>query len=78
MDGRYIFYSSFFDKELLRRVVMVLDENAIDYRTTEKSIKSHFRAPLSGYFEVEIHISEIDFDKADELLKSILNKDLTE
>lgn len=74
MDKKYVFHSSCYDKELLLNQVFVLNENSIDFQTDDKSGKVQFRAPLSGYFEVEIHISEHDFERANELL-SAFNKD---
>lgn len=68
MDKKYIFHSSCFDKELMRKQLIILNDNSIDYRTIDKSSLAQFRAPLSGHFEVEIHISETHFDKATELL----------
>jgi hypothetical protein len=72
MDKKYIFHSSCFDKEFFRRKLIILNENSINYKTNIKSENSHFRAPLSGFFEAEIHINENDFDKANELLKEII------
>ena len=72
MDNKYVFHSSCFDKEFFRKSLIILNENSIDYKTIEKSTKTQFRAPLSGYFEVEIHINENDFEKASELLNEII------
>ena len=74
MDKKYVFHNSCYDKELLLRQVIILKDNSIDFKTIEKSSKAQFRAPLSGYFEVEIHIIESDFEKASELLSAIDNK----
>lgn len=51
--------------------MIVLSDNSIDYKTIDKSSKIQFRAPLSGYFEVEIHIHENDIEKANQLLSVI-------
>lgn len=72
MKKNYIFHSTCFDKELFRRQAIALNENSIDYQTNNKSNPSSARAPLSSYFEVEIYIAEVDFEKADRLLKSML------
>jgi hypothetical protein len=58
MDKKYVFHSSCYDKELLLKRIILLNDNTIDFKTIEKSGKAQFRAPLSGYFEVEIHIIE--------------------
>ncbi len=71
MNNKYIFHSSCFDKELFRKQIIILNENTIKYKIIEISGKSQFRALLSGYFEVEIHILEKDFEKVNELLNSI-------
>jgi hypothetical protein len=71
MKKNYIFHSACFDKELFRRHAIALNENSIDYQTNNKSNPSSARAPLSTYFEVEIYISEADFEKADQILKTI-------
>jgi hypothetical protein len=39
--------------------------------TMEKSGKTQFRAPLSGYFKVEIYLIEDDFEKGSELLSTL-------
>jgi hypothetical protein len=71
MDKKYVFHSSCYDKELLLKRIILLNDNTIDFKTIEKSVKAQFRAPLSGYFEVEIHIIEDDFEKGSELLSKI-------
>jgi hypothetical protein len=72
MDSKYVFHSSCFDKELFRKSLIILNENSIDYKIIEKSTKTQFRAPLSGHFEIEIHINKNDFEKASELLNEII------
>jgi hypothetical protein len=74
MKKNYIFHSSCYDKELLRKQEICLNDNNIDYHLENKENKSQVRAPLSGYFETELHICENDFEKADQLLKEILEK----
>ena len=68
MDNRYVFHSTCFDKELFRREIILLDDNNIDYKVTNKAYKSQARAPLSGYFESDLLILERDFEKAEKLL----------
>lgn len=74
MKKEYIFHSTCYDKDLLRKQVIALDENGIDYRVVNKVSKSQARAPLSGYFESEIHIYENNFEKADSLLKKLIEE----
>ncbi len=70
----YRFHSACFDRELFRKQVMALDENGIDYQVINKESRAHARAPLSGFFESEIYIYENDFEKADQLLKELIEK----
>jgi hypothetical protein len=68
---KYIFHSACFDKELFRRQVMILNDHSIDFQIVDKSNAPSARAPLSSFFEAEIHVLENDFEIADRLLKSI-------
>jgi len=68
MNKKYIFHSSCFEKELLRKQLTILNDNLIDFKLVDNSSKTQYRAPLSGYFEVQIHIKENDFEKANKLL----------
>jgi hypothetical protein len=74
MQKNYIFHSACFDRELFRKQVIALDENGIDYKVINRENKAHARAPLSGYFESEIHVHENDYEKADRLLKELIEK----
>ena len=71
MHKKYIFHSTNYEKELFFKKVMLLTNHSIDFKTIEKSVKAQFRSPLSGHFEVEIHISEDDFEKATSLLNNL-------
>jgi len=70
MEKKYIFYNSCFDKEVLRRQTIILKDNRVDYKLVNKNTKTQFRAPLSGYFEIEIHVLDKDFDRVDRLLNT--------
>lgn len=74
MKKKYIFHSTCYDKELLRKQSIVLNDNRIDYRLVMKESRAHARAPLSGFFETEIHVYENDFEKADQLLRELIEK----
>lgn len=69
--NNYLYYSTYFDKELLRMKTILLNDKSIDYKLVNKSGTTHVRAPLSGYFEIEIHISEKDFEKAEKILNGV-------
>ena len=68
LENTYHYLKTCFEKELLRQQSILLDENEIDYKIEIIKHKAHFRAPLSGYFESEIHVSENDYAKAENLL----------
>ncbi len=74
MTKNYIFHSACFDKELLRKQVICLNDNRIDYQLVNNAGKTQARAPLGGYHETELHICENDFEKADHLLKDLIEK----
>jgi hypothetical protein len=71
-DKKYIFFSTFFDKEVLRRTVILLNEKNIDFRLNNKSNSPSGRAPLSTYIEEDLFIGENDFDRAAALLGEVL------
>lgn len=71
MKRTYIFYSACYDKELFRRQVIILNENSIDFKIINNSNPTSSRAPLSSFFEAEIHVAEIDYEKAERLLRQI-------
>lgn len=72
MKKNYIFHSSCFDKELFRKQLIILNENSIDYQVVNKSNAPSARAPLSSFFEAELFVAEIDFEKAEQLLSQII------
>lgn len=71
-EKKYIFFSTFFDKEVLRRTVILLNEKNIDFRLNNKSNSLSGRAPLSTYIEEDLFICENDFDRAAALLGEVL------
>ncbi|MBN2807569.1 MAG: hypothetical protein JXR22_13000 [Prolixibacteraceae bacterium] len=74
MEKKYRFFSTYYDKELLRKSILCLNEHQIDYQVQNVVDQVHARAPLSSYFEAELHIEENEFDRADELLKALLEE----
>lgn len=74
MATKYIFHSTCYDRELFRKEEICLNDNGIDYQVEVKESRKQARAPLAGYFEVEILVSEKDFEKADRLLKDIIKR----
>ncbi len=74
MATNYIFHSTCYDRELLRKEEICLNENHIDYQVEIKESRRQARAPLAGFFEGDIRINERDYDKADLLLKKIIER----
>lgn len=74
MKENYIFHSTSFDKELLRKQIIILTDNFIDYKLVTNSVRPPSRSPLGGYFETEIHILEKDFERADKLLLPLIEQ----
>ena len=70
----YIFHSTFYDKELLNKIVIFLDDNKINYQLVNIENHTQARAPLSGYFENELYIHKADYEKVDRMLKQVLEK----
>lgn len=75
MSQKYLHYSTFYDKELLRKSLLCLNEHQMDYQLLNVVDQVHARAPLSSYFEAELHIREDEFERADELLKALLEEE---
>ena len=74
MPKKYIYHSTCYDTELLEQEEICLKDNNIDYQVAINDDSKVAIAPLSGYFEAEIRVSEADFKKADRLLKDIIEK----
>lgn len=71
MVKNYIFRSTCYDRELFRRLAIALKENSVDFKVITKSKDVQSRAPLSQYFEVEIHINEPDYEKGDRIMREL-------
>ena len=69
--NNYIYHSTIYEKAIFRELLVLLDENSIDYKVFQKSNDGQFRAPLSAYFEAEIHVAESDFERADKLINFV-------
>lgn len=71
MTGNYIFYSTYFDVELLRVHTLGLNENNIEFNVIEKTLYQSAKSPLGVTFEADLHILETDLKKADEILRAL-------
>ena len=74
MEQQYIFHNTCFERELLRKQRIVLNDNGIDYKVDIKEDVRNARVPQIGYFEAEIYIHKNEFEKADPLLKALIEK----
>ncbi|MBE0650677.1 MAG: hypothetical protein IH595_07525 [Bacteroidales bacterium] len=74
MAPEYIFHSTSFDRELLRKEEICLNDHDIDYQLEIREGWRQARAPLADNFEAEVYINEKDFAKADPLLKDLIQK----
>jgi hypothetical protein len=68
-EKKFIFFRTFYDKELLRITVLILKKENIPYKVVDKSIAGTSRAPHSGYLEADIMVPEEDFDRVTEVFK---------
>ena len=66
MDRKSIFYATVFNRELFRQQMILLNDHSIDYKVIDRSSGSDFRNLLRGYFETELHIAEVDYDRVDQ------------
>jgi hypothetical protein len=71
MEKKYIFCNSCFDKELLRKQTIILNDNKVDYKIINKATNAQYRAPQSVYFEAEVHVLDKDFERTERLLNAI-------
>jgi hypothetical protein len=72
MNKNFIFHSTCFNQVELRKKLIILKDNSIDFRIENHTGMGSFKAPLSVVSFVDILVEENNFQKADELLKSIL------
>ena len=71
LPKNYIYYCTCFEIELLKKQTFLLSKNNIDFKVIQQSRAPQFRAPLSTYFEAEIHVLETDFERTADLLSKI-------
>jgi hypothetical protein len=69
--AHFTFFCVLYDINEIRNLLLVFDKNEIKYKTKDKSNMTNFRMPQSTYIEVEIYISENDFDRADALANEL-------
>lgn len=74
MKSNYILHSTCFDRDLMRKQIICLNDNGIDYKLENKEIIRQFRVPQNNYFEAEIYINKKEFELADKLLKDVIDK----
>ena len=65
----YILYNTYYDKEVLRKVIILLNDEKIDFKILNKSTGGSFRAPQSVYVEADLMILRSDYQIAANLIK---------
>jgi len=68
----YVFLNTFYDKEMLRIGMFILEQEQIDFQVVNKTTHGSVRAPLSVYFEADIQVLSRDFEKAAILLERLM------
>lgn len=71
-NKEFIFLSTFYEKELLRKAVHVLEKEHIDFKMINKTTHASARAPLSVYIEADILVLKSEFEKATNLLEGLV------
>jgi len=73
MDKKeYVFLTTFFDKELLRKAILILEAEHLDFKMINKATHGSFRAPLSVFVEADIQVLSSDYEKAAKLLEALM------
>ena len=67
-DNEYIFFSTYYDKEILRQTIFVLEKEHIDFKVINKTNHGSARAPLSVYIEADVLVFNGDFERAIKIL----------
>ncbi len=71
-EKNYVFLTTFFDKEILRKAILVLKNEQIDFKMINKTSHGSSRAPLSVYIEADIKVLSSDFERAAEILEALM------
>jgi hypothetical protein len=67
----YEFLTTIYDKEELRITLQSLSEGNVRFKLNDKSNPTSGRAPLSTYFEVDIHVEKSNYASAIEIVQEI-------
>lgn len=68
-NKKFVHFRTYYDRELLRRAILQLEKENIEFNVSDRSHPGSSRAPLSGYTEVDILVPESDFERVTGLLE---------
>jgi hypothetical protein len=68
---QFIFLSTFYDKEEMRQLIILLTEAKLIYKLIDKTNSGNFKSPLSIYFEMDLLVLNEDFDRANRIYQEI-------
>ncbi len=71
-EKEYAFLTTCYDKEILRRAILVLEKEHIDFKMINKTSHGSSRAPLSVYIEADIKVLSSDYERAAEILRELM------
>ena len=65
----YIHLITYYDIGPVRKIVLLLDKEKIDFKAVNKSNQTNYRVPMSTYTEIDVMVNKNDFEKAEQVLK---------
>ena len=71
-EKEYVFLTTYYDKEILRRTILVLEKEHIDFKMINKTSHGSSRAPLSVLIQADIQVLSSDYEKAAKLLEALM------
>jgi hypothetical protein len=68
-EEEYIHLITYYDIGPVRKIVLLLDKEKIDFKAVNKSNQTNYRVPMSTYTEIDVMVNKDDFEKAEQILK---------
>lgn len=65
----YIHLITYYDIGPVRKLVLLLEKEKIDFKAVNKSNQTNYRVPMSTYTEIDVMVNKNDFEKAEQVLK---------
>ena len=65
----YIHLITYYDIGPVRKLVLLLEKEKIDFKAVNKSNQTNYRVPMSTYTEIDVMVNKDDFEKAEQILK---------